>query len=323
MKYTFRALPLLAFLTLSATNATAQCSVTSSNGYTVNMLVVPSLIEPATLVCPFGYNYKVRMAYAVWFTGSNIPSGLYTLQGTVNCNGGGIFFDLPNDGGVGTVLSSNAWRGSADCLLANPSLLTCNTVNVQIEGPGLPSQTIHCGFASLPVELFSFNAVPVPASVELEWVTASEQDNHHFTVERSRDGVVFMDVLELAGAGTSRTPTRYTATDDAPWPGLSYYRLRQTDDDGITTTSAIVAVQRPDDGAFTLSPNPIVDDRFELPEDAVGCMVHVRSASGALVYEGMSSSRAMRLPALPAGVYQVFVTNGPLGTVRTARLVKG
>src|SRR5690606_37349573 len=41
-------------------------------------------------------------------------------------------------------------------------------------------------------------------------------------------------VLTKDGAGNASTETSYTATDNTPYSGISYYRLSQTDFDGTT-----------------------------------------------------------------------------------------
>lgn len=111
----------------------------------------------------------------------------------------------------------------------------------------------------LPIELVAFTAMPVGASdVRLEWTTASEQDNDHFTVERSADLDSWEAVATVAGAGTSSSMLHYAAEDtDAPL-GDVYYRLRQTDIDGTSTLSAIQHVRLAPAGANEVQvyPNP-------------------------------------------------------------------
>src|SRR5690606_36075626 len=138
-----------------------------------------------------------------------------------------IFFDLPNGPSSGTVLSSNSYRNAPDCETANALTLGCNTVNIEIEGPGIGSQHVLINAATLPITLVSFQAEAAAGAVYLAWATATEQDNAQFTVERSADAQQFTPVLHLPGAGNSGQMPHYTATDDAPLPGVSYYRLRQ------------------------------------------------------------------------------------------------
>jgi hypothetical protein len=95
----------------------------------------------------------------------------------------------------------------------------------------------------LPVELLSFDAVPVNnAEVLVTWTTASEINNDQFIVERSLDAVNFEFVGEVTGAGNSNFTRNYTLTDVKPYNGVSYYRLRQVDFNGEQETFTPVAV---------------------------------------------------------------------------------
>lgn len=313
----------VALFIASHTLATAQCVVNSSNGYSVNMSVYPQAIETTAISCPHGYNYKVRMAYNITFSGTNIPAEMYTLQGTVTCGSTSIFFDLPNNGGSGTVLSSNAYSSMTNCATATPASLGCNTVTIQIEGPSLSSRTVNCSFSSLPIELLDFNAKPANDIVDLSWVTGSEHGNDYFTVERSRDGGTFEEVLLLSGAGNSAQQVHYEAQDPKPLDGVSYYRLRQTDLDGSSTWSPVVAVERRRAIGLSVYPNPLVGERFDLPADAVGSTLVILSASGAQLYTSIVGSTAVVIPPLPPGIYQVRLTGGEAGAVRSTLLMKG
>ena len=95
----------------------------------------------------------------------------------------------------------------------------------------------------LPIELVSFNAtVTDDNEVQLEWETASEINNDFFTIERSKDANVWKEVLIIDGAGNSTDPLSYLVTDDYPYDGISYYRLKQTDFDGQFTYSDIQVI---------------------------------------------------------------------------------
>lgn len=108
----------------------------------------------------------------------------------------------------------------------------------------------------LPVELTYFRASLTPEKlVNLEWQTASELNNDAFEVERSKDGFDFTSVARVNGAGTTTGKTDYSIIDEAPLPGISYYRLKQIDFDGTYTYSHVVSVKRGED-PFIVYPNP-------------------------------------------------------------------
>lgn len=94
--------------------------------------------------------------------------------------------------------------------------------------------------STLPVELVRFEARAAEGYVTLEWVTATEQNNAGFEVQRSADGRDFERVTFMQGQGTTSTETRYEYTMPAP-STLTYYRLMQRDFTGETAYSHIVS----------------------------------------------------------------------------------
>lgn len=95
----------------------------------------------------------------------------------------------------------------------------------------------------LPIVLSYFDAKPVGSKVEVTWLTASEINNDYFTIERSLNGFDFDPIGFVKGAGNSNQLLSYTFEDPHPLPGLSYYRLRQTDYDGKEEIFRMKAVQ--------------------------------------------------------------------------------
>lgn len=115
--------------------------------------------------------------------------------------------------------------------------------------------------APLPIELLSFAARGNGAVVDLDWATASERDNAFFTVLRSGDGLAFVEILRTVAIGNSQQRQDYFEVDDQPLSGWSYYKLRQTDHEGSTSESHVVAVymRHLAQGTMVLFPNPAVD----------------------------------------------------------------
>jgi hypothetical protein len=112
--------------------------------------------------------------------------------------------------------------------------------------------------APLPVTLLTFTASVVSEGVDLNWSTISEINNDFFTIERSHDGEHFEPVATVDGAGNSTIILNYSTRDPKPLPGISYYRLRQTDFNKESKLSDIVAVNY-SDVLIIVSPNPAHD----------------------------------------------------------------
>ena len=113
-------------------------------------------------------------------------------------------------------------------------------------------------FALLPVSLISFDASKSNNDVIVLWKTATEDNNSHFVIERSTNGINFKKVGQVAGAGNS-TIIRHYNYKDANTPIVNlYYRLRQVDFDGRFNYSPVVIVKNKNaQPLFSVFPNPI------------------------------------------------------------------
>lgn len=132
--------------------------------------------------------------------------------------------------------------------------------------PGL----IDCTPLTLPVELLFLEGMERNGRVDLTWATASEKNSSHFVVERSADAVDFLPIGQVKAGGNSQHRLDYGFTDDAPYGGVNYYRLRQVDLDGRWEYSnTVVVVFQGRAGEISVWPNP-VHDRFSLGLDVRG-----------------------------------------------------
>ena len=98
------------------------------------------------------------------------------------------------------------------------------------------------GADPLPVKLLSFNAEKANQAVQLSWTTTNEVNNKEFGVQRSETGEKWNDIAVVKGQGTSNGVHTYSAEDKMPLPGVSYYRLRQTDLDGASVYSKVKVI---------------------------------------------------------------------------------
>lgn len=100
---------------------------------------------------------------------------------------------------------------------------------------------IPCGscMTLLPIEIADFTVVKDGENAKLEWTTLTERNNAYFTIEKSDDGIHWEVLYNLNGQGNSNSPYYYTVIDTSPFEGTTYYRLSQTDYDGISTENGI------------------------------------------------------------------------------------
>lgn len=116
------------------------------------------------------------------------------------------------------------------------------------------------GQIALPVVLTSYDVSlrnAAATSVAVTWTTAQENQNKHFTIERSTNGTDFMMLAEVRATNNS-SGSRYEYIDQTPLPGISYYRLSQTDFNGSRELFDVkqVNVSNITAGKFHLFPNP-------------------------------------------------------------------
>ncbi|MBK9273576.1 MAG: hypothetical protein IPM49_03425 [Flavobacteriales bacterium] len=182
---------------------------------------------------------NVDMSFDLNGLGSVTTSELRLLVDTDN---DGLFADeTPISGAIND--GGGMYRFAAVSALQNNRRFTLGTTNI-LSTP-------------LPVELLHFTAEAIgPSRVRLTWATASEQDNAGFAVERSEDLEQWNVVAHVAGAGDAQTTMHYEALDAEAPPVLLYYRLRQSDLDGSSTLSSVVAVDLRHSATAVLVPNP-------------------------------------------------------------------
>lgn len=112
------------------------------------------------------------------------------------------------------------------------------------------------GFA-LPTELIYFNAQLNTDVVDLSWTTLSETNSDYFIIERSADAVHFSPILTADAAGSSNHRIDYKTVDPHPLQGVSYYRLKQINLDGLVADSLTDDVNYMlSNFSFSVMPNP-------------------------------------------------------------------
>lgn len=102
--------------------------------------------------------------------------------------------------------------------------------------------TLSRSGSPMPVELTAFTANYNGKTVDLNWNTASEINNDHFTVEKTINQENFDFVAWVKGNGNTNYNSHYYAEDKNPYFGTSYYQLTQFDYNGNTTKSSLVPV---------------------------------------------------------------------------------
>ncbi len=181
----------------------------------------------------------------------------------------------------------------------------------------------YSGSVGLPIKLTSFSASQQNGIIRVNWVTSSETNNDYFTVERSADGQDFSAIGKVNGNGNTTDDISYAYEDDAPLPGINFYRLSQTDYDGHAETFPVVEVKRNDQtGAnkiIAVQPNPFADKFSVFYSSKTSGLVEFTATdiSGRIIMketavagEGMNTFTILHASDLPKGIYFLNMSVG-------------
>jgi hypothetical protein len=138
---------------------------------------------------------------------------------------------------------------------------------------GILLHTTNSG--GLPVDLIAFTAVQLNKTVLMEWITATEINNHGFEIQRKTPDSDFMTVGFVKGKGTSTERIKYTYTDIPGNPAdRLIYRLKQVDYNGNYSYSTEVVVDNISHLGFSLQQNypnpfnPLTLIRYSVPKES-------------------------------------------------------
>jgi len=171
----------------------------------------------------------------------------------------------------------------------------------------------------LPIELVSFNAKLNTDIVNLDWTTASEINNDYFTIEKSKDGIIWEIVSKQNGAGNSNTIINYADVDNNPYEGISFYRLKQTDFNGKYVYSNLVSINNSNKIPVTAYPNP-VKDILTLSNLNTNDIIKIYNASGQIVFSG--NSKTINSTNWSNGIYEIVITNSNGDIRNQIRIIK-
>lgn len=193
--------------------------------------------------------------------------------------------------------------------------------------------TVCSGFVALPVGWKTFTARRVDKTSLLNWTTSEEKNNHHFIVERSRDGKSFLPISNNIPSkslnGNSSVELNYTFIDQTPLSGHNYYRITQVDIDNHESQSYIKEVYFGEEIQVSAYPNPATDELqidIQSPQATSGTIT-LMDATGRVIkqiqtqmVEGLNHL-SIQLQDLSAGIYQLQVSNEK-GLKNTQRIRK-
>ncbi|MBO9564307.1 MAG: T9SS type A sorting domain-containing protein [Niastella sp.] len=188
------------------------------------------------------------------------------------------------------------------------------------------------GQAILPVKLNLFTGRLADDAAILYWETAQEQSASHFNIQRSANGVDFVNIGKVKATGNSITRKEYSFTDQAAGSLRTdkiYYRLQTEDINGKQELSKTV-VLKPGTSVenIQLAANPVTDYAYLLmqaKEKSKVAILVTDMAGRTLMSQSRTIERGMNnLPvnvqSLAAGIYMLSVKNAD--GIQTVRFIK-
>lgn len=141
-------------------------------------------------------------------------------------------------GGDRWVQTLNVTAGQTYIMLIDN--FTANSTAFTLDWTMTGGASLNC--TPLPIELISFEGYPVKNYNILKWVTATEINNDYFTLEKSSNGLNWDIVTKLKGAGNSTSSLSYEYKDYDVSTQINYYRLKQTDYNGVYKYHNIITI---------------------------------------------------------------------------------
>jgi hypothetical protein len=215
--------------------------------------------------------------------GNSVQNGSGTTSGI-----GGALIDICDATQVGLYYDINFNNAGTSNLAGRCS---CNPVN------------------SLPVTFTFFKGVRVENKVKLSWQTSYEANNSHFTIEKSKDGQNFEILSVIDGAGNSVQIRDYSIFDTNPSNGINYYRISQTDANGVVSYYTKVVTVRITDQEVNISPNPTSNGLITIStgESFEELLVVIIETSGKIVQSRLLKNTSpeidLNLQSLAKGIY--------------------
>ena len=168
----------------------------------------------------------------------------------------------------------------------------------------------------LPVTITSFDALKNNAAVKIIWTASNEVNNNYFGVERSVDGVNFLQLFNVKSDNTNLFSKDYAAMDATPVNGKNFYRIAQTDQSGKKVYSAVkmVDMSKNEKTPLQVYPNPAFTSFTIKAATSTNQnrIIDITDLSGKLVKTFTLSTSGIKnisTSDLPNGTYLIRVTN--------------
>lgn len=163
--------------------------------------------------------------------------------------------------------------------------------------------------------LLDFTVVQNGNKTDIKWSMNREPVGTYFTIEKSIDGKEFGKVIDLPVSAKGNIFEEYFETDYQPYKGISYYRIRQTDDAGNVYYSDVTAFKFNDEQTqrtySSLPQDPNLINNVKNAENKEGLFI-LRDADGNDYYSKINLKKednylyaANAYPEMAPGIYRI------------------
>lgn len=253
------------------------------------------------------------------FNLNGLPDDNVTLTGT-DTDGDGLddLFDLNNSSPEGTsAYMGNGGTTSGDVTPGSNTMVQ----HTPLTGSGCPTERDwRCLGYVLNCEIINFKGNLQDEQSLLDWSILCRQEPDHFIIQRSIDGITFVDAIRLQARPTINETETYFTKDDVSGikSKVIYYRLKSVFADGKINLSKIITILR--NGAkndeVIIFPNPVRDQLQVSVNASVSSTARflIVNANGRTIKEytetirrGSNTFRYDDTGSLPNGMYYLLI----------------
>jgi len=153
------------------------------------------------------------------------------------------------------------------------------------------------------------DAKVIGRQVSIQWEIGNEINIKNYTIERSADGISFVEIGKLGAGSAPAVEKEYEYLDFLPMKGINYYRIKQTDLAGSYTYSKTVQATVAGVTDFVLWPNP-ASTTVKIQNRQTMLRLQCYNSDGQLMYDVKPYANFYSIPVRQwaGGVYQVKIT---------------
>ena len=182
----------------------------------------------------------------------------------------------------------------------------------------------------LPVKLMSFTAQCKNESTLLKWTATNENDLQYYIVQKSSNGTEWKDVQQLMPGNS--TTNNYFITDENKNTTVTYYRLKQVQQNGQPVYSKILKVNAAALGTGSITHNTLVKDALNLQVTALAndsYNIEIYAMNGGKikqqslkVYTGFNTASVEMPAAASNGMYVLIVKNSRGELIHQSKMIR-